>query len=345
MIVLTKNIAVLGGGSWGTALAILLAEKDYNVEMWLRDREQAESMEKNRENKRYLPGIEFPGTLSVNSSIEKILRDKDIVILAIPTNGIRDTLEKNKNLFMENQIIVNVSKGIEKDTLRRISEIVEEILPENKFAVLSGPSHAEEVSQKIPTTVVSSSKHKEIAEKVQDLFMTNYFRVYTNPDIIGVELGGSLKNIIALGAGISDGMGYGDNAKAALMTRGIFEISRLGEKMGANPITFSGLAGIGDLIVTCTSMHSRNRRAGILIGEGTSVEESIDKIGMVVEGIKTTSSAYELSKKYGISMPITEALYRVLYEAADAKLEVKKLMGRAKKNEMENIFTERGIEW
>ena len=332
-----KSIGVIGGGSWGTALAILLRNKGYKVDMWMRNREQSFEMNSTRENKRFLPNVKLPGNLNVSSDLEKTIYNKDVILLAVPTHGVREVLNNSKNFIGGDQIIVNVAKGIENDSLLRISQIVKEILPQNKYAILSGPSHAEEVAINIPTTVVSASEDMEVAHHIQDLFITPTFRVYTNPDVIGVELGGSLKNIIALGAGISDGLSYGDNTKAALMTRGIFEIAKLGEKLGANPNTFSGLSGIGDLIVTCTSMHSRNRRAGILIGQGKNMEEAIREVGMVVEGIKTTKSAYILGKKYNVSMPITSEIYNVLYENADVKAAVDRLMQRDKKHEMEDV--------
>jgi glycerol-3-phosphate dehydrogenase (NAD(P)+) len=337
VIFMCKSIGVLGGGSWGTALAILLANKSYNVDIWVRNKEQSLEMDNTRENKRYLPNVKFPDGLNVLSDLEKTIYKKDVILLAVPTHGVREALSNAKDLINKDQIIVNVAKGIENDSLLRISQIVKEILPENKYAILSGPSHAEEVAINIPTTVVSASDDMKIANYIQDLFITPTFRVYTNPDVIGVELGGALKNIIALGAGISDGLNYGDNTKAALMTRGIFEMSRLGEKLGANPNTFSGLAGIGDLIVTCTSMHSRNRRAGILIGQGKSMDESIKEVGMVVEGIKTTKSAYILAKEYNVNLPITSEIYNVLYKNANAKESVDRLMQRDKKHEMEDV--------
>ena len=287
----------------------------------------------------------MPSNINLTDDIEKVVYKKDVILLSIPTHGVREALKQIKPFINPDQILVNVAKGIENNTLLRISQIASEILPNNKFAVLSGPSHAEEVALNIPTTVVAASSNKKIAEYVQDLFFTPNFRVYTNPDIIGVELGGSLKNVIALGAGISDGLNYGDNTKAALMTRGIFEMAKLGEEMGANPITFSGLSGIGDLIVTCTSMHSRNRRAGILIGSGKTMEQAILEIGMVVEGIKTTKSTYELAKKYKIDMPITEELYRVLYEDSDVKMAVQHLMVRDRTHEMENIVKDINLDW
>ncbi len=342
---MNQKIGVLGGGSWGSALAILLANKGLEVDIWLRNQKQIEDIKLRRENTKYLPGVKFPRNLNVSNDIEKTINHKDIILLATPSHGIREILLNHKKYISEDMIIVNVAKGIENNSLMRISEVVNEILPNNKYAMLSGPSHAEEVAIEIPTTIVSSSVDKQVAEYVQDIFMTPFFRVYTNPDVIGVELGGSLKNIIALGAGVSDGLGYGDNTKAALMTRGLFEMARLGEKMGANINTFSGLAGIGDLIVTCTSMLSRNRKAGILIGQGKTVEEAIDEVGMVVEGIKTTKSAYELAKKYGIDMPITEELYGVLYEGKEVKDSVPNLMERDKKIEMENIVSMDNLPW
>lgn len=342
---MTEKIGVLGGGSWGTSLAILLAQKGYDVDIWSRDKEQIKEMKESRINKKYLPDAILPSNLNLTNDLEKANSNKDLIILSVGTHGVREVLENSKPYIKPNQIIVNVSKGIENETLMRISQIVEELIPDSKYAVLSGPSHAEEVANNIPTTVVSASKDKEIAEYVQDLFITPSFRVYTNPDVIGVELGGALKNVIALGAGISDGLDCGDNTKAALMTRGIFEMARLGEKMGAQINTFSGLSGIGDLIVTCTSMHSRNRRAGILIGQGMKIDDAIKKIGMVVEGIRTTKSTFELAKKYNINMPITEEIYGVLYENKDVKNSVLNLMVRDRKHEMENIVLENNNLW
>ncbi|NLV89041.1 MAG: NAD(P)H-dependent glycerol-3-phosphate dehydrogenase [Tissierellia bacterium] len=342
---MTEQIGILGGGSWGTALGILLANKGYDVTIWLRDKYQVEEINNTRINNKYLPDVVLPPNLKVSNDLEYSISNKKALVLSMSTHGIRDVLSKAYSYIKPNQIIINVSKGIESETLLRISQIVEEFLPENTYVVLSGPSHAEEVSKNMPTTVVSASRDKLAAEYVQDLFFTSTFRVYTNPDVIGVELGGALKNIIALGAGISDGLNYGDNTKAALMTRGIIEIARLGEKMGANINTFSGLAGIGDLIVTCTSMHSRNRRAGILIGQGIKVDEAIRQIGMVVEGIRTTKSAYNLAQKYNIEMPITSEIYGVLYEGKDVKNSVLNLMIRDKKNELEDIIKDKNNTW
>lgn len=347
MFKVKTKIGVLGGGSWGSALAILLSNKGHDVEMWMRNKNQIREIKETRHNKRYLPDALFPPNLKVRGDIEKTVLNKDIILISVPTHGVREVLNSIKSYIKKDQIIVNVSKGIENETLLRISQIVAEIIPNNKYAVLSGPSHAEEVSKGIATTVVSASDNKKIAEYIQDIFITPTFRVYTNPDVIGVELGGALKNIIALGAGIADGLKFGDNSKAALMTRGIFEMSKLGVAMGARAETFSGLSGIGDLIVTCTSMHSRNRRAGILIGEGYEVEEAIKKVGMVVEGMKTTKSAYKLGEKYNIDMPITAELYDVLYNGADVEYSVSNLMLREKKHEMENIVVidEKNNKW
>lgn len=332
------RVGVIGGGSWGTALAILLRNNGHDVSMWLRDERQIESIRKTGENKKYLPDIKIPKDIVISNDMEEVTHDRELFVLAVPSHGVRQVLKEHRNLFKKDQVLVNVAKGIENDTLMRISQIAGEILPENPYAVLSGPSHAEEVALNMPTTVVAASKDMNIAEYVQDVFMSPYFRVYTNPDVTGVELGGALKNVIALGAGISDGLGYGDNTKAALMTRGMTEIARLGEKMGANVITFAGLAGIGDLVVTCTSMHSRNRMAGILIGKGMKVDEVIKSVGMVVEGIKTTKSAYELARKYDVRMPITKEIYEVLYEDKDVKNSVVNLMLRDKKHELEDII-------
>lgn len=338
-----EKIGILGGGSWGTALAILLAKKGNNVNLWLRNKKQLDSIKETRENKKYLPEIKLPDNIFLTSDIEEAIYNKDLILISVPTQEVREVLNLSRSYVKENQVILNVSKGIENKSLLRISQIVEEFLPNNKYAVLSGPSHAEEVARGMATTVVSASKYKDVAEYIQDLFITSSFRVYTNPDITGVELGGALKNIIALGAGVSDGLKSGDNAKAALITRGIFEMSKLGIEMGAKSETFSGLSGIGDLIVTCTSMHSRNRRAGILIGEGIRVEDAIKKIGMAVEGIKTTKSAFDLSEKYDVEMPITKELYDVLYNKKDVSNSVSNLMLRDKKREMENIVSNKNF--
>ena len=345
MIILKTRVAVLGGGSWGTALSVLLSKNGVDTGIWIRSGEQFEAMSNKRENPKYLPGIKLPKQLRISNDIDAIIDGSNIVVLAVPTHSVRGLLELLEGKINRSQVIVNVAKGIENNSKKRISEIVNEYFPENDFVALSGPSHAEEVALDIPTTLVSASRNKDVAEYIQDVFSCPTLRVYTNPDVIGVELGGALKNIIALGAGISDGLGYGDNTKAALMTRGIYEMSKLGVALGADPDTFSGLSGIGDLIVTCTSMHSRNRRAGILIGKGLSMEKAAEEIGMVVEGIKTTKSTYELAGDIGVDMPITKELYNVLYSGADVRESVGKLMGRSMKHEMEIVAKNKKTSW
>lgn len=329
-----KKISVLGGGSWGTALSMILSSKDLDIIIWVRDK-KLENQINSGENKKYLPDIKLPSNIKATTDIKKALENTDIILQAIPTNGVREVFNMAKDYIKPHQIIINVSKGIEENTLLRISEILNEIVPENTYVVLSGPSHAEEVGLFLPTTVIVSSEDKEAKYLVQDLFMTENFRVYTNSDVLGVELGGALKNVIALATGISDGLGYGDNSKAALINRGIFEMASLGEAMGAKRNTFFGLSGIGDLIVTCTSLHSRNRKAGLLIGEGYNLKQAINKVGMVVEGVRTTNSAYDLCKKYDMELPITEQLYEVLQNNKDPREAVNDLMMRERKSEME----------
>jgi len=329
-----NKIMVLGGGSWGTALASLLAKNKEEVFFWVRNKEQFRSIKETRENKKYLPNIKIPDTVKVVNSYREAIDICNIVVLAIPSQNIRGLLVELKDYLSNSTLVVNVSKGIEQKTLKTISEVCKEIIPNNPYIVLSGPSHAEEVGKDLPTTVVAASENKNYAKKIQEIFTSNTFRVYTNEDVKGVELGGSLKNVIAIASGISDGLGYGDNTKAALMNRGIIEISRLADKLGADKMTFLGLAGIGDLIVTCTSMHSRNRRAGILIGKGKSVEEAIKEVGMVVEGIYTTEAAFKLAKENNVEMPIVEELYKIIYEGKKAKESVDSLMTRDKKDEL-----------
>ncbi len=329
------SISVLGSGSWGTALAISLAQKGYKTKLWGRNKELLNVLKKKRENIKYLPGIIFPENIEITDSLLNAAENADTVVLSVASQATREVLRNLKNIVSKDCIIVNTAKGIEKDSLKPISVVAAEELPQNPFVALSGPSHAEEVSKGLPTTLVSSAYQKKDAEFIQDIFMSPKIRVYTNPDVLGVELGGAFKNIIALAAGISDGLGFGDNAKAALMTRGIVEISRLGVEMGAQPNTFSGLSGIGDLIVTCTSIHSRNRRCGILIGQGVPPKKAIKEIGMVVEGIFAVDAAYRLSQKYHVEMPIAEELFRLLNEAKDVKASVINLMTRQKKHEME----------
>ncbi|MGB7604025.1 MAG: NAD(P)H-dependent glycerol-3-phosphate dehydrogenase [Lutisporaceae bacterium] len=339
------NISIIGAGSWGTAIAILLAKKGCNVVQWVRRKELCDSIKETKENIAYLPGVVLPSNIDISSDLEYCCKRSDILVIAAPSHAVREVVQGMKPYTNKEQIIVNLAKGIENESLMRMSQVIEETLPSNKVVVLSGPCHAEEVARDIPTTIVSSARERKIAEYIQDVFMTPKFRVYTNPDMIGVELGGALKNIIAIGAGINDGLGFGDNTKAAIMTRGIVEISRLGGSMGAHEITFAGLSGIGDLIVTCTSMHSRNRRAGIAIGEGKSLEEVLGATNMVVEGVKTTKSAYELACKMGVDMPITQEIYNVLYNKADVKNSVINLMMRAKTHETEDLAEISNMEW
>jgi glycerol-3-phosphate dehydrogenase (NAD(P)+) len=336
-----EKAVVLGAGSWGTALSIVLAENGHNCLLWSHREDQATEINHHHSNEKYLPGTVLPSTLTATSSLKTAATHGKIIVMAVPTKGIREVCRDLKEWIQEPIIFIHVSKGIEPDSLKRISEVMREEIPAHlieEIVVLSGPSHAEEVVLKHPTTVTAACEEIHYAEKVQDLFMNGNFRVYTNSDVIGVEIGGALKNIIALGAGISDGLGYGDNAKAALITRGLAEIARLGTKMGANPLTFSGLTGIGDLIVTCTSVHSRNWRAGNLLGKGMKLDEVLDQMGMVVEGVRTTKAAYQLSKFHDVPMPITSALYAVLFEQVNPKTAVDQLMDRVKKQEMEDLF-------
>lgn len=319
------RIGVIGAGSFGIALAITLDSKGHKVKLWGRGPLNME---------RYLPGISLPDTIEFTQEIEKAVPDAEILLFSVPAQAFRETLGRTKAYIDRNAIIVNVAKGIETHTHLRMSEVAEEVIPGSKYVALSGPSHAEEVAAFLPTTVAVASRDEELSKKIQEAFITDRFRVYTNHDLIGTELGGALKNIIALGAGISDGMGFGDNAKAAMMTRGITEMTRLGIAMGAERETFSGLTGIGDLIVTCTSVHSRNRRCGILMGQGMKPEEAVKEVGMVVEGMSTCEAAFELAAGYNVEMPITECIYHVIDGEILATEAVNMLMGREKKNEL-----------
>jgi len=330
-----KNIGVIGAGSWGTALATVVAGKGHQVKIWDINEAHLKSMEENRENVNFLPGVPLNENIHIAYTTQDAVQDADVVLFSAPAQHFRSALTSAKSYIKDDAIIINVAKGIEQKTLERMSEIAEEHLDMDRYVVLSGPSHAEEVGRRLPTTVAAASRNLASAEFVQDLFITDRFRVYTTEDVVGVELGGALKNIIALGAGVSDGMGFGDNAKAALMTRGLAEIMRLGLKLGAKPETFAGLTGTGDLIVTCTSMHSRNRRCGIMIGEGMSPAEATEKVGMVVEGMFTTEAAYQLAKREGVEMPITEAIYRAVQGEIKASEAVEMLMNRERKHEQE----------
>ncbi len=327
------KITVLGSGGWGCALAKVLSDNKHHVTLWSKFQEELDKIENLGENIDRLPGIKLPKELVLTSDINKATKNSEIIVLAVPSSYIRTTCEIFKDLIDEKQIIVNVAKGIEDGTLMSLQEVINDVFPNNQVAVLSGPSHAEEVARGVPTSVVVGSKDEKIVKLIQNTFMNQNFRVYGSSDIIGIEMGGSLKNVIALAAGVSDGLGYGDNTKAALMTRGIAEISRLGIAMGADLATFNGLSGIGDLIVTCTSMHSRNRRAGILIGKGSTLSEALDEVKMVVEGVYSAKAALDLAHKYNVEMPIIEKVNKVLFEGADPGKAVDELMNRKKKFE------------
>lgn len=327
------KISVIGSGSWGTALAVLLNSNGHEVTIWSFKEEEIEAIQRDGENKEFLPGVAIDKNIKLTVDEKTAVEGAEILVFATPSKFVRSISERFAPFVQDGQIIVNVAKGLEEETLYLLSEVIEEVIPQAKVCVLSGPSHAEEVGRKLPTICVVASKDEKIARKIQDVFMNPVFRVYTNTDIVGVELGGALKNVIALSAGVVDGLGLGDNTKAALMTRGMEEISRLGMAMGANKETFLGLTGMGDLIVTCTSMHSRNRRAGILIGEGKTLTETLEEVHQVVEGVNTAKAAYLLAQKYNVSMPITEEVNRVLFEGKSAKQALMELMTRDKKVE------------
>lgn len=333
-----KKISVIGAGSWGTALACLLNDNQHNVTIWSIDKNEVEMLTTYREQKEKLAGVKVADEIKITADLKEALSDKDIVVMAVPSIFVRSTAKKMAEVMSGSPIIVNVAKGIEEDTLMTLTDIIKEELPEYQVAVLSGPSHAEEVGRKIPTTCVVGSSDKETCEILQDVFMNQVFRVYTSSDVLGIELGGALKNVIALAAGINDGLGYGDNSKAALMTRGIAEISRLGVKMGAKMETFYGLSGIGDLIVTCSSKHSRNRNAGYYIGKGMSYEEAMKEVKMVVEGVYSAKAAYALSKKYDSPLPIIEQVNKVLFEQKAPTEAVTELFLRDKKMESGTNF-------
>jgi glycerol-3-phosphate dehydrogenase (NAD(P)+) len=330
------QVAVIGSGSWGTAVALMLARNGKQVRLWSWKQEEAERLSRDRENKEFLPDIAFPENIFCSSDMKKCLEGSRLAVLASPSHAIRQTAKTMAPFFQEGGKILIISKGLEEGSLLTLSQVVASEIPHATVAVMSGPSHAEEVAISMPTTNVVASRCRKTAEEIQDIFMNDVFRVYTHNDVLGVELGGAIKNVIALCAGIADGLGFGDNSKAALMTRGIAEIARLGVAMGAQRETFSGLSGIGDLIVTCTSMHSRNRRAGILIGQGVPLSEALEKVHMVVEGVKTTSAAYELAQKYNVNMPIVSEAYKVLFEGKSPKKAVTDLMLREKKRESES---------
>lgn len=335
----SNKVAVFVAGSWGTALASVLADNEADVILWSRNAEQVQEINSAHTNHRFLPHAILSSRIRATHSIEEALQDCRAVFLVPPSSAMRDLVKQIKPFLQPDTLLVHATKGFEIDTLSRMSEVIAEETgyDKRKLVVLSGPSHAEEVILRCPTTVVVASGDAAAAEAAQDLLINTYFRVYTNPDTVGVELSGALKNIIAFGAGMSDGLGFGDNAKAALLTRGLAEIGRLGVAMGGNPLTFAGLAGVGDLVVTCTSKHSRNWRAGFMMAQGKPLAEVLADMGMVVEGIRTAKAAYQLSRRYHVEMPITEELYQVLFEQKSSKLAVEELMGRGRTHEIEEI--------
>ena len=331
------RITILGAGSWGVALAKLLSCNQHDVTIWSIDPEEVAMLTEYCEHKLKLPGVILPGTVHYTGDMETAIKDAEMVVIAVPSPFVRSTARSAAGLIPKDMVIVSVAKGIEDDTLLRLSEVIGQEIPQANVAVLSGPSHAEEVGKCMATTVVVGAQSHAIARLVQDTFMTDFFRVYTSPDMVGIELGGALKNVIALAAGIADGLGCGDNTKAALITRGIVEISSLGVTLGGYPQTFSGLSGIGDLIVTCASKHSRNRRAGVLIGQGMSYQEAMDSVKMVVEGVYSAKAALQLARKKGVTMPIVEMVNRILFEDFPVGEALTALLTRDKKSEISGI--------
>ncbi len=332
------DIAILGAGGWGLGIAVLLNNNGHNVTMWSAVEREVNMLKEERENKISLPGIKISENIHITADMKEAVDNKDMIIMAVASSYVRQTAAKLKEFVKKGQIIVNVAKGIEEKTLYTLTDVISEEIPDADVAVLSGPSHAEEVGRGIPTTCVAGAATRETAEYIQNIFMSDCFRVYISSDVLGIELGGALKNVIALAAGIADGLGYGDNTKAALITRGIGEIGRLGVAMGAKFETFCGLTGIGDLIVTCASMHSRNRRAGILIGKGYKMDDAMKEVNMVVEGVYSAKAALELGKKYNIQMPIIEKVNEILFDGLDAGEAVKDLMMRSRTIENSTVL-------
>lgn len=330
------SIGIIGAGTWGTALGLLLHKNGHQVTIWSAIPAEVDEMRQTGQH-RNLPGIAIPGEMILTPDLEAAMKGKDMLVLAVPSVFIRSTAARMKPFLENGQIVINVSKGIEETTLKTMSQIIEEELPKARSAVLSGPSHAEEVSRSIPTTCVAGAHERAVAEAIQSVFMSPVFRVYTSPDMLGIEVGAALKNVIALAAGAADGLGYGDNTKAALITRGIAEITRLGIQMGGREQTFTGLSGIGDLIVTCASMHSRNRRAGILIGKGYTMDEAMKEVQMVVEGVYSAKAARALAEKYHVNMPIVEQVNLVLFGQKPAREAVSDLMLRDRRIESSSL--------
>lgn len=328
------KIGIIGAGSWGIALSVLLHNNGHTITVWSALPQEIEQLKACHEHKDKLPGVKLAEDILFTTDLSRAVKGMDILVLAVPSSFTRETAHRMAEFVENGQIIVNVAKGIEEATLMTLSQVIEDEIPQADVAVLSGPSHAEEVGKGIPTTIVVGASSRATAEKIQNIFMSDVFRVYTSPDVLGIELGAALKNVVALAAGIADGLGYGDNTKAALITRGMAEISRLGMAMGGKFETFSGLSGIGDLIVTCASMHSRNRRAGILIGQGKTMEEAMAEVKMVVEGVFSTKAAVALAEKYHVELPIIEQVHEVLFCGKAAADAVKDLMIRDKKIEI-----------
>ena len=333
-----NKIAIIGGGSWGTALATILAKNNYNIDIYVRDEKLKNNINDKHINTAYFPNIKLSDNINASNKLKEIVTSAEHIIISVPTDVTRTIMNKIKPYLDSNKIIVSTAKGIEENTHLRNSQIINEI-SDNPVVVLSGPTHAEEVVKELPSAAVAASENRKIAEKVQDMFMTRTFRVYTNPDIVGVEMGGAIKNIIAIAAGITDGLGYGDNSMAALITRGLTEISRLGSYFDSNLLTYAGLSGMGDLVVTCTSNHSRNRRFGYNIGKGMNLEDALKKVGQAVEGIKTTKAVKQWTEEenFDFELPITAEIYKVLFEEKDPLNAVDDLMLRGPKHEMEEV--------
>jgi glycerol-3-phosphate dehydrogenase (NAD(P)+) len=338
-----RQVAVMVAGSWGTALASVLADNGVYVRIWTRNADQAHEINTSHTNRKFLKDMQLSERIRATTNAEEAVADADTVLFVATSASMREVAGIASPFITAEMAVIHATKGFEAESLKRMTTVLAEELPQinpQRIVVLSGPSHAEEVIKRCPTTVVVAAEELDAAEQAQDLLINSYFRVYTNPDVPGVEVAGALKNIIALGAGLSDGLSFGDNAKAALLTRGLAEIARLGIAMGANALTFTGLAGVGDLVATCTSQHSRNWRAGYMLGQGKALDEVLQSMGMVVEGVKTAKAAYALSQSHEIAMPITEQLYLVLFEGKSPESAVKDLMGRVRTHEIEEVAAE-----
>jgi glycerol-3-phosphate dehydrogenase (NAD(P)+) len=335
---MAQPLAIIGGGSWGTAQANLLAQQGYSPRLWVHGRQLAEAMEKQRQNTTYLPGIKLVETVRICTSLEQALDGAEVIVIAVPSLYLRAIAQQMKPYVSPRTILISTSKGIEHKTLLRMSQVLEQQLS-GRVGVLSGPSFAAEVARHSPTAVVAAAADPEVAGTIQSLFSTPYFRVYTNEDVVGTELGGALKNIIALATGVSDGLGFGQNTRSALITRGLAEITRLGTAMGAKAITFLGLAGVGDLVLTCTGNLSRNRQVGLQLGQGRKLDQILAEMKMVAEGVETTKSAVELAKKYGVDMPITQQVHALLFEDKSPRQAVEELLARGLKREFADITT------